>query len=130
MINDIISALIKLSVIGLAGGIGTLCRYGLGGLVQGDKLFPWGTAAVNLLGCLAFGLIYAALQRRSLIGSEYQLVILLGFMGGFTTFSSYMYELAEQLRGGEWLAASGYFALHNLGGFAAMVFGLMIGKWI
>jgi fluoride exporter len=120
----------KLFLIGLAGGIGTLCRYGLGGLVQGDKLFPWGTVSINLLGCLAFGLIYGALDRRLLIGGEFQLYILLGFMGGFTTFSTYMYELAEQLRNEQWLAASGYFALHNLGGFASMIFGLMIGKWI
>ena len=121
---------IKLLYIALAGGAGTLCRYGLGGLIQEGRLFPWGTASVNLLGCLAFGLIFSVLERRSLIGGDVQIVILLGFMGGFTTFSTYMYELAGQLREQQWLAASGYFALHNLGGWAAMILGLIIGKWI
>ena len=120
----------KLLLIALAGGIGTLCRYGLGGLVQEGKMFPWGTVSVNLLGCLAFGLIFSALERRSLLGGDVQIIILLGFMGGFTTFSTYMYELAEQLRDAQWLAASGYFALHNLGGWAAMILGLFVGKWI
>jgi fluoride exporter len=121
---------IKLLFIALAGGLGTLCRYGLGGLVQDGKLFPWGPVSVNLLGCLAFGLIFSALDRRSLIGGDVQIVILLGFMGGFTTFSTYMYELVGQLRDQQWLAASGYFALHNLGGWAAMILGLFVGKWI
>jgi fluoride exporter len=121
---------IKLLFIALAGGLGTLCRYGLGGLVQDGKLFPWGTVSVNLLGCLAFGLIFSVLDRRSLIGGDVQIVILLGFMGGFTTFSTYMYELVGQLRDQQWLAASGYFALHNLGGWAAMILGLFVGKWI
>jgi CrcB protein len=120
----------KLLILVLTGGLGTICRYGLGGWVQSDKLFPWGTVAINLIGCLAFGLIYSALARRSLLGSEYQLFVLLGFMGGFTTFSTYMFELAEQLRESEWLAASGYFALHNLGGWAAMILGLFVGRWI
>jgi fluoride exporter len=120
----------KLLLIAAAGGIGTLCRYGLGGLVQEGKMFPWGTVSVNLLGCLAFGLIFSALDRRLMLGGDVQIVILLGFMGGFTTFSTYMYELAEQLRDAQWLAASGYFALHNLGGWAAMILGLFLGKWI
>ena len=121
---------IKLLLIALAGGVGTLCRYGLGGLVQEGKMFPWGTVSVNLLGCWAFGLIFSTLDRRMLLGSDVKIIILVGFMGGFTTFSTYMYELAEQLRDSQWLAASGYFALHNLGGWAAMILGLLLGKWI
>jgi fluoride exporter len=121
---------VKLLLIAVAGGIGTLCRYGLGGAVQEGKLFPWGTVSVNLLGCFAFGLIFAALGRRALIGTDLQFILLLGFMGGFTTFSTYMFELSEQLRDGQWFAASYYFALHNLGGWATMILGLFLGKWI
>ncbi len=121
---------IKLLLIAVAGGVGTLCRYGLGGLVQDGKMFPWGTVSVNLLGCLAFGSIFSAMDRRLMLGGDVQIIILLGFMGGFTTFSSYMYELADQLRSAQWLAASGYFALQNLGGWAAMILGLFLGKWI
>jgi fluoride exporter len=122
--------IVKLLLIAVAGGIGTLCRYGLSGLVQEGRLFPWGTASVNLLGCLTFGLIFTALNRRAMIGGDVQIVILIGFMGGFTTFSSYMYELVSQLQESQWRAAACYFALHNLGGWAAMVLGLFLGKWI
>jgi fluoride exporter len=133
--KEVDSVWIKLSLIALAGAAGTLCRYGLGGFVQGmqeGKLpsFPWGTVAVNLLGCLVFGLIFSALERRMMLGGEVKIVLLLGFMGGFTTFSSYMFELAEQLRDNQWFAAAYYFALHNLGGWATMILGLFLGKWI
>jgi fluoride exporter len=121
---------IKLLFIALAGAAGTLCRFGLGGFVQEGRLFPWGTVSVNLLGCLAFGLVFSSLERRMMLGGDVKIVLLIGFMGGFTTFSSYMYELAEQLRGQQWFAASYYFALHNFGGWAAMILGLFLGKWI
>lgn len=56
----------KLLLIGLAGGMGTLARYGLGGFVQNycGKLFLWGTAAVNLFGWLLFGLAFSVLEER------------------------------------------------------------------
>jgi fluoride exporter len=122
----------KLLCIALAGAVGTLCRYGLGGLMQelAGKSFPWGTLTVNLLGCLAFGLVWSLSEGRWTISGEMRAIILVGFMGGFTTFSSYMYEFADQLRDAQWRAATGYFALHNLGGWAAMIAGLLIGRWI
>jgi fluoride exporter len=122
----------KLLYLALAGGFGTLARYGLGGLMQEitGKLFPWGTVTVNLLGCLAFGLIWSLSEGRWSISGETRAILLVGFMGGFTTFSSYMYEFSGQLRDAQWLAASGYFALHNLGGWGAMIVGLLLGRWM
>ncbi|MCC6125009.1 MAG: CrcB family protein [Pirellulales bacterium] len=122
----------KLLYIALAGAAGTLCRYGLGKFAQNlfGESFPWGTVSVNLLGCLAFGLVWTSLEDRWPTSGETRFIILVGFMGAFTTFSTYMFEIAEQLRSAQWLAASGYFALHNLGGWAAMILGLFLGKWI
>jgi len=122
----------KLLLIALAGALGTLARYGLGGLVQDltDRFFPfpWGTVVVNLLGCLAFGLVWSSLEERWPTSGETRAIILIGFMGAFTTFSTYMFEIEGMLHDAQWLPAVGYFTIHNLGGLAALVAGLAIGR--
>ncbi|MEN6406476.1 MAG: CrcB family protein [Thermoguttaceae bacterium] len=120
----------KLLLLAAAGSLGTLARYGLGGLVQNHygKVFPWGTVAVNLLGCLAFGLVWSALQERWSGSGEARAIILIGFMGAFTTFSTFMFETNQLLRDSQWMSALGYFALHNVGGLVALVIGLVVGR--
>ena len=120
----------KLIWIALAGAVGTLARYGLGGFVQNQtgKIFPWGTVVVNLLGCLAFGIVWASLEERRPISDETRTIILVGFMGAFTTFSTFIFETKGLLGDGEWLPAIGYFTLHNVGGLIALVAGLAIGR--
>jgi fluoride exporter len=120
----------KLLLIALAGALGTLARYGLGGLVQEHtgKVFPWGTVVVNLLGCLAFGVVWASLEERWPTSGETRTIILVGFMGAFTTFSTFIFETKGLLSDGEWLPAVGYFTIHNVGGLIALVAGLAIGR--
>jgi fluoride exporter len=119
----------KLLLIALAGALGTLARYGLGGLVQEHtgEVFPWGTVVVNLLGCLAFGVVCTSFSRWP-IGGEMRTIVLIGFMGGFTTFSTFIFETNGLLADAEWLPAIGYFTLHNLGGLAALVAGFALGR--
>ena len=122
----------KLLLIALAGSIGTLARYGLSGFVQSlcGKVFPWGTVAVNLTGCVLFGLIWSALEERWPTSGETRIIILIGFMGAFTTFSTFVFETEELLRDVEWLPALGYFAIHNIGGLVALLVGLTLGRWL
>jgi fluoride exporter len=122
----------KLVLLALAGALGTLARYGLGGFVQAHsgKIFPWGTVAVNLLGCLLFGIVWSSLEERWPTSGETRAIILIGFMGAFTTFSTFMFETEGLLRDREWWPALGYFALHNLGGLAVLIAGLKIGRLI
>jgi fluoride exporter len=122
----------RLFLIALAGAIGTLARYGLGGYVQEHcgKMFPWGTVAVNLLGCLLFGLVWSSLEERWPTSGETRTIILIGFMGAFTTFSTFMFESEELLRGSEWWLALGYFTVHNVGGLAALLAGLAVGRFL
>ncbi len=85
----------KLLMIGLGGGLGALARYGLSGLVQGrGATFPWGTLAVNALGCLLVG---AAFERLS---ADARAFVVAGVLGGFTTFSAFGHETVELLRAG------------------------------
>ena len=72
----------------VAGAAGTLARWGLQGLVHTlqPTLFPWGTLAVNALGCLLFGLVWSLSEERLLVPPHIRLVVLTGFMGAFTTW--------------------------------------------
>jgi fluoride exporter len=120
----------RLLLLALAGSIGTLARYGLSGLVQrhAGALFPWGTFAVNALGCFLFGLVWTLAERRMWISPEYRIVILVGFMGAFTTFSTYAFETTQQLQDAQWGAALGNIVLNNVLGIALVYLGLSLGK--
>jgi CrcB protein len=122
----------KLLLLALAGSFGTLARYGLGRFVQDHTsgTFPWGTVVVNLLGCLLFGLVWSALGERRPASGELRTIILIGFMGAFTTFSTFMFETDQLLRDAEWGQALGYFTMHNVGGLAALIAGMALGRLI
>jgi CrcB protein len=82
--------MIKLLLIGFAGFIGTLGRYWLSGVVarRYGETFPLGTLAVNLVGCFLVGLLFYLMQERYLVNQNVRTIILIGLLGGFTTFSS------------------------------------------
>jgi fluoride exporter len=92
----------------IAGACGALARYWLGGLFQRSSPaeFPWGTLAVNALGCFLFGLIWTATQQRFAVSGETRTILLVGFLGAFTTFSSFVFETNQMIEHGEWLMAS------------------------
>ena len=90
-------------LIGLAGLLGTLLRYWVSGLVarQYGETFPWGTMTVNMIGCLVTGAVFNLTEERFLVNPTLRTVILIGLMGGFTTFSSYGLQTFTLLRDGE-----------------------------
>ncbi len=122
----------KLVLLAAAGALGTLARYGLGGIAQRafGSNFAWGTLAVNLTGCLFFGLVWALSENRLNITSQMRVVIFIGFFGAFTTFSSFVFETAEMLDDSQWLWAAGNFVIHNIAGLLCLILGLAIGRVI
>lgn len=114
----------------LAGAVGTLSRYALAGAAQRvmGAGFPWGTLAVNLTGCFVIGTLAGLLERQVTISPELRAVVFIGFMGAFTTFSTYMLETSDLLRDGEWLRAMMNVTLQNLGGFAALIGGFALAR--
>jgi CrcB protein len=122
----------KLLLIALAGGLGTLARYGLTGLAHSwlGRDFPWGTIAVNVLGCLAFGVLCASMEGRFAVSNETRIIVLVGFMGAFTTFSTYVFETGNFLQDGQWWEALGNVAIQNVVGLAALMLGLAIGRYV
>jgi len=81
----------RIFLIGLAGFIGTIARYWFSGVVarRYGETYPYGTLAVNLVGCFLVGLLFHLMQDRYLVNQNLRSIVLIGFLGGFTTFSSY-----------------------------------------
>jgi fluoride exporter len=120
----------KLLGLALLGAIGTLARYGLGGIVQrhAGSSFPWGTLAVNAVGCFAFGIIWSLVSERSLLRGEARTIVLIGFLGAFTTFSSFAFETVQMLRDGQWIRAVANVGLQNFIGLTALLVGAGVGR--
>ncbi len=100
--------MMNLLVIGLGGGIGSVCRYLLSGTVQrisGDAWFPYGTLCVNLLGCLLAGWLGGWAEHREVFSPEVRLFLMVGVLGGFTTYSTFGYETVALMREAQLLAA-------------------------
>jgi fluoride exporter len=113
-------------VVGLGGCMGSVCRYLFSGWVQqllGDSLFPYGTLSVNVLGCFTIGLLGGWADNAELFSPTTRAFLLIGVLGGFTTFSSFGYETMALMRDRQLLAASANVGLHIVVGFAAVALG-------
>jgi len=113
----------------LGGALGTSLRYGVGRLLD-IKLrdgIPLCTVTVNVVGCLVFGLVWALVRERLPIDEMVGRVLLTGFMGGFTTFSSFIFETESLLIDGRWKLAAANIVLQILAGLLALALGLKLG---
>ncbi len=115
----------KIAYIALAGAAGTLTRYGVGTLLQREGVsgMPWGVFAANMAGALLFGLIWAASEERGWIGENMRLVALVGFLGAFTTFSTFAFDNVQMMRASEWGWFGANMLLTNAGGLVAVYAG-------
>ena len=122
----------RILLLAIVGGAGTLARYGMSVGVQRayGGPFPFGTLAVNVLGCFLFGIVWPLAEDRLRISGESRLIILTGFMGAFTTFSTFAFETGQFLRESEWMLAAANVLANNIIGLAALLVGLMIGRAI
>ncbi len=121
----------RMLLIALAGAFGTLARYGLGGVVQRvspETHLPVGTLVVNVVGCFLFGVVWSLAHERLLIDSEARLVILVGFMGAFTTFSTFIYETGSFLNDARWLMATVNILIQTLIGLLSLFGGVLVGR--
>ncbi len=122
----------RLLLLVVAGSAGTLCRYGLSGLVQSGvgARFPWGTLAVNVTGCLVAGLLFGLFESRWGLSGEARTIIFIGFLGAFTTFSGFMLETTELARDAQWLSAAANLLLQNGLGAVALYGGLVASRLV
>lgn len=113
----------QLLLVALGGGAGALARYLLGGWVQrwAGAGFPWGTLTVNLVGCLVAGFVIRWLGGMA-EATQMRALVAVGFLGAFTTFSTFGVETVALLQRGEWLRGTVYV-------LASVGFGLL-GAWV
>jgi fluoride exporter len=123
-----VQALSSFLLVGVGSLVGGVSRYGLTLLTQNVSAFslPYGTLLSNLAGCLVIGLIAGFSGKTELLSTEMRLLLATGFCGGFTTLSSFIYELGQFVQDKEYFYASGYFAATLVGAALAFLLGLLI----
>jgi CrcB protein len=125
-------ALIPILLVGLGSMAGGVSRYGLTLATQNISVFsiPYGTLISNLAGCLIIGLLAGIGARTELLSPELRLLLATGFCGGFTTMSSFIYELGQFIQDKEYFFASTYFAATLAGAAIAFAVGLLISELV
>lgn len=114
-------------LVGIGGALGAMARYGVARLIGPSQAFPWSTFSVNLAGGLLMGLLAGWLAARADAGAEpLRLLLGVGLLGGFTTFSAYSLDLHLLIARG----ALGTAALYGLGSMLLALLALLAGLWL
>ncbi len=116
----------------LGGSLGTVARYALAGAVYRiwGTTFPYGTLAVNLIGCFLVGIFAVLSEEKFILGPAARVFLMIGFCGAFTTFSTFVLETANLMKDGENARALLNVLLSVLLGFAALRLGIVTARII
>ncbi|MFK7920618.1 MAG: fluoride efflux transporter CrcB [Bacteroidia bacterium] len=107
----------------VGGGLGSMLRFGLSRwLNPANESFPWGTFGANVLACVVFSLAFVWFSKKEDISESFQLMVLLGFCGGFSTFSTFSVETFRLLENQQFVAAFLY--------VSASIFTCLIVIWL
>jgi fluoride exporter len=121
--------MLTLALVGFGGLIGATSRYAVGRWVNdiaGNPAFPYGTLAVNVVGCLLIGVLAGLAATRNIIGVDTRAFLIVGLLGGFTTYSAFGLETVELIRRGDFFVGLSNVALQITLGLAAVWVGLKI----
>lgn len=120
----------KFIYIAIAGAIGSLCRYGFTSIVHKffSFTYPWGTLFVNLSGCLLAGAMFTLFDEYIQVSSQLRIAMFIGFLGAFTTFSTFILETIQLLRSSEYLLALINIFVHNILGLMFFIIGIVLIK--
>ena len=115
--------------IALGGSLGAVSRFLMSQLINrtSNDIFPWGTIAVNLLGSLLIG-FFVELFSRTVVPDNLRSILIIGFLGAFTTFSTYALESISLLRGNEIKLFIQNILIHNVLGLAFVIFGIYLSR--
>jgi fluoride exporter len=122
--------MIHLFLVAIGGAVGSVARYLTSQLTLRlfGPGFPWGTLTVNVVGSLAIGLFVELVARKFSASAEMRLLLITGFLGGFTTFSAFSLDAATLLERGATLSALIYVGASMLVSLAAVFAGLALGR--
>lgn len=118
--------------VGVGGFVGANLRYALAlwAAARYGTGFPVNTLLINVTGSLAVGLVLVLLTDRFVADPAWRLLLVVGFLGGYTTFSSYTFEALALAHSGQWLAAVGYVLGSNGLGLGAAYLGMVLARAI
>lgn len=122
----------NLLLVMLGGAIGSGARYLAGRVALGafGPGYPWGTLAVNLIGGLLMGVLAGSVSRIGESGETWRLLLGVGLLGGFTTFSAFSLDAMTMLERGDWGPALGYILASAIGSVVALALGLQLARLI
>lgn len=125
--------MLKLFLIGLGGFFGSILRYITSGFISrilGKPYFPYGTLFVNILGCFFIGFLSGLSENKQLFNPEIRTFIFVGLLGGFTTFSTFGFEVFNFARDGQILSSLSNIVIHIFFGIGGVWFGYSMSRLI
>jgi CrcB protein len=122
----------KYFFIALGGSLGSLARYWVGSTVAGrmGTRFPFGTFVINITACIIIGFSLAFLAKRTELNPAWRFLVPVGFIGAYSTFSTFEWETYSNLQAGAFLIAGLYVVLSLLLGLVGVWFGVLIARAI
>jgi CrcB protein len=122
--------MVNILIIGIGGFLGAISRYGVALWVgqRWGRSFPLGTFLINISGSFLIGLLMSLFTERFMVNPQWRLLLVVGFLGAYTTFSTFEYETGALLKDGEWMIAGLNVILSVFVGFAALKLGEVIAK--
>ncbi len=124
--------MLKYVMVGVGGALGSILRFWLGSYI-GERMgtrFPYGTLVINVTGSFLIGLVYAILTERTQWSPNWRYLIPIGFIGGYTTFSSFEFETFRSIQDGQLGLGLLYVAVSVVVGFIAVWGGMVAGRAI
>jgi CrcB protein len=122
--------MLQLVLVAVGGAIGASLRHlvNMAAFRLVGPAFPWGTMAINIVGCLAMGVFIELLARRFNASNELRLLVATGILGGFTTFSAFSLDFAVLWERGAMVSALGYALVSVIGSILALFLGLWLAR--
>jgi len=117
-------------MIALGGALGAVARYQVAAMVQARVAtgFPWGTFWVNISGCLVMGIATTLLTERLVVNPQWRFLVPIGFIGAYTTFSTFEMELFRANTEGAWLIGGAYLVGSVVAGYIALWLGVVLAR--
>ena len=124
--------MIRYVMIGIGGFLGAIARYQVATMVQArvPAGFPWGTFIVNVSGCLVMGIVTTWLTERLVVNPQWRFLIPIGFIGAYTTFSTFELELFRANTEVAWLIGGAYLFGSVAAGYGALWAGVVLARFI
>ena len=126
------TTMVNILIIGIGGFLGAISRYGVALWIgqRWGRNFPLGTFVINVSGSFLIGLLMSLFTERFMVNPQWRLLLVVGFLGAYTTFSTFEYETGTLMKDGEWLIAGLNVVLSVFAGFVALKLGEVIAKSI